>query len=289
MIESQHRPTKLQSTDLMGSRNFDPDQLFRDWTVAWLKMRQYNVAPKTYANESSHAKKYFEPLGHIPLSRLTPGIIDDFLVLVAHQGRVNKPGIGQPHTVRICYSLLLAILKDAVRHEVLAKSPMAGTRRPGIPLAAPKFLSEVEAKVIMKAVAESGDARAMGIMLMLRLGLRRNEALGLIWDDIDLKKCSVQVRLQLGRVRTTEGPAYVRRELKTLASVRTLTLDGYLVERLRIHKLSADRAEPQDYVVTLGGGEPVEPDTVTKWIRTVGSHGLASTSLPIGCVTLQPH
>ena len=33
----------------------------------------------------------------------------------------------------------------------------------------------------------TGDPRALAVILMARLGLRRNEALGLIWDDLDFE------------------------------------------------------------------------------------------------------
>src|SRR5438552_18130240 len=67
---------------------------------------------------------------------------------------------------------------------------------------------------------------------MLSLGLRRGEALGLSWDDLDLDKGTLIVRQALKR----EGGGLVLGAVKTAGSRRALNLPRPVIEALRAHR-----------------------------------------------------
>jgi integrase len=77
-------------------------------------------------------------------------------------------------------------------------------------------------------------------VLVLVLGLRRGEVLGLAWDQIDLDAVELYVEEQLQRVRHQ----LVRREVKTETSEAPLPLPDLCVAALKIRKKQqdADRA-----------------------------------------------
>ena len=105
----------------------------------------------------------------------------------------------------------------------------------------------------------SGDPRALAVILMARLGLRRNEALGLIWDDLDFEAGVLNVTMQLGR--TTDNAQLIRRELKTLTSRRTLRISGQLLDLLR--QVESSRALcgfETDFLITLDGKGPTDDE-----------------------------
>jgi integrase len=110
---------------------------------------------------------------------------------------------------------------------------------------------------------------------MARLGLRRNEALGLSWDDVDLEHEQLDLRFQVGRVPDPGRPGrtiLVRRALKTMSSRRRLRLAGSLAELLQAHR---DRSTPVDssarLVVSLRGGRLADPDAFTHWLTRIGA------------------
>jgi integrase len=68
-------------------------------------------------------------------------------------------------------------------------------------------------------------------VLILVLGLRRGEALGLTWDDIDLDAAEPTIRWQLQRV---SGKPHHRRT-KTEGSSAVLPLPDICVTALKLH------------------------------------------------------
>lgn len=259
-----------QERDRRGFSSAGATQTLGEWMATWFETRRLKVAPRTLESEQSNARLYFGPVVNIPLHHLTPGRIEDWLADVEHKGRIARPNRGQPHTVRLCHSLMSSILRDAVRHRLLAESPMTAVPRPRVPQPKPKYISEEDTRRLVAAVMDTGDPRCIAVLLMVRLGLRRNEALGLTWSDIDLDTGVVQVRFQLGRLKLEGRTQLVRRELKTLSSRRTLVLAGELLGQIRHVHDTSRWSEPQDFVVTVQGGHPADPDAMSHWLRSVG-------------------
>ena len=80
---------------------------------------------------------------------------------------------------------------------------------------------------------------------MLSTGMRRGEALGLKWEDVDLERGVVRIRRSLKR----EGGRIVTADTKTLMSRRAVNLPEPVVELLARHH---DQQEKDR--VDLGGG-----------------------------------
>lgn len=262
-----------RSLDRMGERRATSTTTVDEWAATWFTTRAGHVAPKTLANEWSHYGRYFAPLAKRRLEHLTSGQIQDWLASIERRSRAAKPGFGQPHTVRICFSLLSVMLRDALSHELLAANPMVGLKRPRVPPPTPKFLTRDEVTRFLDEVDSTGDSRALAVHLMLRLGLRRNEALGITWGDLDLEHATLDLVFQLGRITlpgSEGGTALVRRELKTVASRRQLRIAGDLAERLRRQRGSLVDPIPTRFVVTLDDGLPVDPDALSHWVKSVG-------------------
>jgi len=244
-----------------------------DWFTIWFESRAFKVAPSTLASNRSLYRLYFADLAALSLPELTAGRIKDFLARVEHRCRIQQPGVGQPHTVRHCHALLSAALRDAVDHELIELSPMARVPRPRTPPARPKHLAAAELAQLLRAVEASGDPRSLAVELMARLGLRRNEALGLTWGDIDLEHRLLHVRFQIGRVPNPSKPGattLVRRELKTMDSLRILRLAGDLVTMLGLRREASGACRDTDLIISLHGGRPVDPDAFTRWLTGIG-------------------
>jgi integrase len=110
-------------------------------------------------------------------------------------------------------------------------------------------------------------------VLVLVLGLRRGEVLGLSWKSIDFETGELYVGEQLQRA----GRQLLRRETKTEDSEDYLPLPAVCLAALRLRKLQQDRAkqvagdawqDPQDLVFTTRFGTPIEPGNLTRMFPT---------------------
>jgi integrase len=149
------------------------------------------------------------------------------------------------------YTVLRAALDIAVRDGLLSRNPATVVKRPGVERRDAAYLTAQQAQ-----------------RLMLATGLRRGEALGLHWSDVDLDGRLLRVRWTL--TRTFAGLQLG--EPKTDKSRRTVPLPRSAVEALRAQRSrqAAERlAAPREWrdtglVFTSEIGTPLEPRNVLR-------------------------
>jgi integrase len=162
---------------------------------------------------------------------------------------------------------LHAALTCAVEDETIARNPvtavkMAKRREPRQRRKRQSWTVD-DARWFLESAWHAGEALYAAFVLVLVLGLRRGEVLGLAWDQIDLDAVELYVGEQLQRVRHE----LVRREVKTETSEAPLPLPDLCVAALKIRKKQqdADRDRAGDgwidtgLVFTTRYGTPIEP------------------------------
>ena len=147
----------------------------------------------------------------------------------------------------------------------------------------------------------AGEALYSAFVLVLVLGLRRGEVLGLAWDQVDLEAAELYVGEQLQRVRHQ----LVLREVKTETSEAPLPLPDLCVSALRIRerlqdkdrKAAGDRWIDNGLVFTTRHGTLIEPrnfnrsfDRLIRAARVlrITVHGTRKTCAPL-LVALDVH
>jgi integrase len=238
-----------------------------EWMATYLEERRETRRPATVAVDQVHWRNHFDAIRDEKLHDLDHFVIRRWLEGLQRSFVTRKRPDGQPHTVRLCYSILRSSLSAAVERDFIAVNPMTKVKRPAVPRAEPKFLTTDELKRLLEHLAESGDSRELAVQLMVRLGLRRGEALGLTWADVDLDTGRISVALQLQRVPDPSDPEHhvlARVPLKTAASRRSLRATGTLLERLR--QQHAALLPREDDFLVLMGRRPVDPQNLTQWL-----------------------
>ena len=109
--------------------------------------------------------------------------------------------------------------------------------------------------------------------LMLSTGLRRGEALGLRWEDVDLKAGVILVRRQLKR----EGGHLITSDTKTSKSRRAVNLPAPMIATLKSHKVRqaeehlkiGDAWQDSGFVFTTTIGTPIDPRNVYREFQRI--------------------
>lgn len=120
----------------------------------------------------------------------------------------------------------------------------------------------------------AADPLVAAYVLIATTGMRRGEAMGLRWQDVDLDGAFVRIRQTL----TTVNDDLVFDTTKTNKSRRRISLDPATVAALRSHRARQveDRLlvgegwdDSNDLVFTQADGTPVHPD---RWTRAFKRH-----------------
>ena len=267
----------------------------RDQTVAGFLRRWidgYTARPTTVAGYRVNLEKHVIPaVGSVRLRALTAEHIDGIY-------RTMERGGYRPKTVRGVHITLRRALRDAVVRGYVERNVADQAHPPRQSDARSRDAgdaawNEEQLGRFLTATQQRRDAwlwRLLGVV-----GLRRGEALGLRWRDLNLEKGTLRVAW----IRTSAGGEIVEGPPKTAAGERTIALDAATVEALRAWR-TAQKAErlqagpswydAGDHVATQPDGQPTKPNTLNHRLRglvrrlelpQISPHGLRHTAATV--------
>jgi integrase len=179
-------------------------------------------------------------------------------------------------TVLNLHLVLTQAFGQAVRWDILLRSPVVGAQPPRPRRAEPVIVDQELAHRLLDAVA--GTPYALAAAIALGTGMRRGEILALRWGDLDSDMSVAHVRRSVHP--TKNGLAY---ELpKTKRSRRAVVLPEYLRVILKTQRdTQASRRQrsgsvgQHDLVVDDPEGAPIHPDSLSGgWRRVLHHAGL---------------
>lgn len=205
-------------------------------------------------------------IGNVRLGKLSPTHVQSMLRELERQGH-------SPRTRQYARAVLVRALRWAEQTGLVTRNVAAIVEGPRIGRSArlDDALTADEAAGVLQHIR--GDRiEALGA-LVLRLGLRRGEALALRWPNVDLERGELTIA---GTLKYANGRAYVDTP-KTSAASRTLPLTADLVDVLRERRKhqAAERlaAGPlwrdEGYVFTRDDGRPLALSSVSRWWSNV--------------------
>jgi integrase len=263
----------------------------------WLPTVRGGLRPTTYASYAMLTRQHVIPrLGGLQLQRLTPTAINALYQELAEHGRVRGGGPLSASSVRRVHAVLHRACHDAVRWGRLTVNPVDGADPPKASAEHPDRLAVWTAEQLSAFLGHVSDDRLYALWRLLAMtGMRRGEALGLGWDELDLEAASVTIRRAWIPV---DGVAQMS-EPKSKRSRRTIGLDSTTLEALRAHAveqpgwLEGDVAA-DGFVFTRPDGRPLLPAAVSKAFRghsrdamlpPIPLHGLRHTYATLALAT----
>jgi len=225
----------------------------------------HQIAPNALDNYKTIAKHHIRPvLGKRPVARLTVGEIDALLSVkrAGDPERDIKPL--SVSTVRRIRAVLAQALTQAQRWDMVPRNVATLSTAPKQTRKEGRTLMPEQARKLLDAL--NGKRLQALYVTMLGTGLRRGEALGLRWSDVDLRGATVTVNHQLKR----EGGTLVLGEVKTQKSRRAVNLPKTVVMALKAHqrRQKAERLkvglawQETGYVFTTSIGTPIDPRSI---------------------------
>ena len=162
---------KIDDRQLLKEDGVNVAELFERW---FNDVMRHQIAPSTFSNYQTVVRMHILPtLGRKKLSELTVSDVDKLLSLKTDSGL-------SPSTVRRVRAVLAQGLDQAIRWELVHRNVAALSRSPKMLRHEGRTLSPEQARHLLESL--KGHHNEALYALMLSTGLRRGEALGLLWN-----------------------------------------------------------------------------------------------------------
>ncbi len=219
-----------------------------------------SVRAATYDSYTRLVRGHIVPaVGHLQLAKLSPQHVQSFINDKLAEGL-------SPRTVQYLHAVLRRALNQALKWELLPRNVATLVEPPRVRRPEVQPLTTDQVQIFLEAIR--GDRLEALYTLVLAVGLRQGEALGLHWTDLELDGGTLSVRTALQRI----GGKLCLVEPKTARSRRTITLPPVVVSALRLHRarqlqerlLAGANWQDTGLVFTTTIGTPMDARNLTK-------------------------
>jgi integrase len=223
------------------------------------------LSPSTVDAYGLNVRRIVALIGDVPLQKLNRNDIAVMAARLAGDISERKGKPLSPGTRRAVLIVLHRALGDAVKAGLLRTNPTVGVKRPKV--RRPEMHTWTGAELSTFLRATRGDRLGSLWHVLAMTGLRRGEALGLHWSDVDLENG----RLSIQRQRVLSGYQVEERQTKS-DKPRPVSIDAGTVDVLRRQSQQqlddadewGDAWKSTGHVFTREDGSPWHPDRVQK-------------------------
>ena len=238
----------------------------------WLKHTRRHVAPSAFDNYDWAVRLHLVPvIGRKRVAKLTTCDIDDLIALKMDEG------LSSSSVLRI-RSVLVSALDQGIIWGFIPRNVARLSRPPKRITKEGRTLTPEQARRLLASV--QGQRLETLYVLMITLGLRRGEVLGLKWSDLSTRKRTLSVERALKR----ENGKLILGDVKTKSSRRNLILPDEVLNSLGSHK--ARQAEERlragevwrnsGLIFTTEIGTPIDPRNLHRdFVRVSEAAGLS--------------
>lgn len=235
-------------------------------------------SPLSYRREGLEVDHICELLGNYGVRDLRPDAIKRGYIRARESARFSESELHKIHTK------LKQIMESAVENDLAAKNPCATISVPRPKGRERQALDVESARRFWRCLmAQQLDSHTVATLILLDTGARRGEALGLIWDGVDLGCRAINIREQFAADKTRRRPKSdkgIRRISFSATLAKALDL-WHTIQTAELAELSikADEFTPIAHIVrdkktkgrASGSGEVeatfMDPNNFSRWFR----------------------
>jgi integrase len=251
--------------------NLTVAQFLHRWTADVIPLE--GLRPNTVTSYRDTVARYINPyVGHVPLATLAPRHVEHMMRSLVDKGYSGS-------VVSKSRKILARALRVALRDQLVTRNVAALVDGIPVPRSKGKTLTPDEAAALLRA-AEADGCYAI-VAILVGMGLRRGELLGLRWCEVDLEAGTLTVNGVIAR--GLEGLPEFSELTKTSSSRRRLHLPDAIAAALAKHKRAQHRQRVaakgtwardwphDDFVFTTNVGTPYDLMYVTRLVTRVAA------------------
>lgn len=252
-----------------------------------LDVRDGKHAPNTVRFYEDRAREIVAFFGKKPLNSIG---VSDCKRFIAHLRKDVKGKNGEPlsaTTIEHEYRVFNNVMESARRMKFIRENPCDDLRPSDRPhKEADKkidFLEPEEAQRFLECLSKEGVFWRAYFTVLLLTGLRRSEALGLQWQDLNTEEMTISVERNVTRDETSEDKIAVRKPKNGRSRIVPMTETVYdlLLQRKREQREQVGSVLPNAYIFGRADNpyRPIYPTSPTrKMARFIEKNGLKHVS-----------
>ncbi|MBQ8953966.1 MAG: tyrosine-type recombinase/integrase [Clostridia bacterium] len=230
---------------------------FREYISIWHRTFKSSKAANTEVFLRSKQNVLLRWFGEMAIEDITPSTVQDFLT---HRAESYKKA-----TVKADWAMLKEVLDSAVSDGIILKNPAKDKRvhNPAKAGNGTASLTREQISAIQKAIPTLENARERCLIALLAYtSMRREEVLGLMWENVDFEKNCLEIRQAV----VYPVSVAVTKETKNEFSVRTFPMGEALRTILFPCRMK------QGYVIAEDDGSPLSSTSYGRLWRSLKSH-----------------
>lgn len=220
---------EVKAATLRGeTKHIEHDNLtVTQWLDMWFNMNRGKWKPATISLREGFIKLYFKPLlGSYKLKKLDKTIYKAAFI-DALEGKV------QPSTIHTMHSVFRTAINAAVIEEILLRNKLKGIALPSLREKETKknYLTPAQLTILLNHIKQHENIAYYSLFLTIAYtGMRKGEALGLQWINIDFTNQTITIE----RTRGNSGTG----STKTKKSERTIKVDDIVIQQLKSYRIA---------------------------------------------------
>ena len=252
---------------------------FCDYIRKWNEETKADKRITTYDGYVHMIDKYIYPYFKdkgFTLADLNDTDIEDY-----YKWLQNNCGLSSNTAIKH-HQIIYTSLKYAVRKKILRINPCETAERPAQVKPKHDFYNGEEITALLQCA--KNDPLEAVVYLTVLLGLRREEILGLRWENVDFDKhiikiCETVVRAKKDGKIVSVAEKKTKTETSNRIVCMSKEIESYLYlakeSQKQQAKICGDCYHVSDYVCVDRIGEPIKPDYVThRFAKIIKKHGL---------------
>lgn len=252
-----------------GPESKDRSITFAAYVEHWKKdIMPEKLSVSTQRRAQQDLQRILPELGRARLTELDRPKVREFCNKM-RKSPSAKGGIISERTVSGIHSTLCGILSDAVEEGYIRDNPAWRAFKPKTKRKDIYAADEEQARQLIEALEQCSIKHETFYKLVLATGMRRGEACGLTWSDIDWREQSVHIHRNVVKVSHMET---VVKEPKTRAGDRVDYLSPEMISLLREYRAfcedhclnySLRPLSEEDFLFRRDNGQPMTPNSFT--------------------------
>lgn len=223
--EAYRKLLEVKSSILNGDIKHVENEDIRvsEWLDIWYETKSMSWAISTRKDRKRHIENILKPLlGKYKLTKLDGMTYErEFINKLLPNYAVSS--------VKMYHKLFRIAINAAVKNKRLRENNFDHVVIPDKTVRAENFLKQSELTTLLNAAKDILNITNYSMLLLLaNTGMRKGEALGLQWHNIDFKNKTIKIE----RTRDTDGA----RSPKTLNSYRTIYVDDITILQLKKYR-----------------------------------------------------